>query len=262
MKSPSASISAASQHQQQQQQCNHKVSSRPAAGDELIFDFHTLPTSTSYAPTTLLQPLNTAAAVQRTSNQETEPGTGRCETATESTRRREYWKKSVAGKRVKQSGGKDGCKDRNKLQQRSSCTSSSGRVRGSSCLWPDFALLSSDETQALDCDTSQAIHRPPDTESEAELHLSALQTAEQAAVGGSGREQQQQTEEMLRILRFMIRKQESDEIQSQSVKEWRLLALAIDKILFWIFLLVTFASSFIFLLYIPIRRRGFSFLFG
>lgn len=49
---------------------------------------------------------------------------------------------------------------------------------------------------------------------------------------------------------------------NKMVHEWRLLALAIDKVLFWVFLVITVISSLAFLVIIPIQRRGFGFGFG
>lgn len=70
------------------------------------------------------------------------------------------------------------------------------------------------------------------------------------------------SEEMLKILRYLIWRQDLEDQHNRIVHEWRLLALAIDKILFWVFLVITVISSLSFLVIIPIQRRGFGFGFA
>ena len=69
-------------------------------------------------------------------------------------------------------------------------------------------------------------------------------------------------EEMLKILRYLVWRQQLEDAHNKMVHEWRLLALAIDKVLFWVFLVITVISSLSFLVIIPIQRRGFGFGFG
>ncbi|CAG7732806.1 unnamed protein product [Allacma fusca] len=64
-------------------------------------------------------------------------------------------------------------------------------------------------------------------------------------------------EELLRSIRTLIVKQEEVEAQNLLVAEWRLVAQAIDKILFWIFFTVTLVSSAVFLLILPCYKRSF-----
>ena len=63
-------------------------------------------------------------------------------------------------------------------------------------------------------------------------------------------------EELLRSIRQLIGKQEEIEAQNLMVAEWRLVAQAIDRILFWIFTTVTLVSSAVFLLILPIYKRS------
>ncbi|XP_015790530.1 acetylcholine receptor subunit alpha-type acr-16 [Tetranychus urticae] len=65
-------------------------------------------------------------------------------------------------------------------------------------------------------------------------------------------------EEIVKILKYLLWRQELEDHHNRVVHEWRLLALAIDKILFWVFLAITLTSSLSFLVIIPIQRRGFS----
>lgn len=71
-----------------------------------------------------------------------------------------------------------------------------------------------------------------------------------------------QTEESLQILRYLLYKHKSESDESKTISEWRLLALAVDKILFWIFFVVIVFSSAFFLIIIPARKRGVSFIFS
>ncbi|RWS02706.1 ligand-gated ion channel subunit-like protein [Dinothrombium tinctorium] len=77
----------------------------------------------------------------------------------------------------------------------------------------------------------------------------------------SSKEKTTPQEEMLRILRYLIWRQEIEDKHNKMVHEWRLLALAIDKVLFWVFLVITVTSSLSFLVIIPVQRRGFGFGF-
>ena len=248
----SASTDAQEQQQQQQQQCepsHHKGSSSSRkecsssirSGEELIFDFHTLPPHDSLHPQIL-----SSQALMHQQQQEKQ-------------RQEEKKASSVAGLR-RVAAAKSRCKQwRQSLASKRSDGKNSSRHAASDCGVSEVASLWSD-FHAFSC-IPDAPHAANDIESEEGSHSHRTAAGERVHPNGKPAADPQ-TSEMLRILRFMIRKQEADDRQAQRVMEWRLLALAIDKILFWIFLIVTFISSFIFLLYIPIRRRGFSFLFG
>lgn len=77
-----------------------------------------------------------------------------------------------------------------------------------------------------------------------------------------GKDSSPASEEMLKILRYLIWRQDLEDQHNRIVHEWRLLALAIDKVLFWVFLVITVISSLSFLVIIPIQRRGFGFGFA
>jgi nicotinic acetylcholine receptor len=66
-------------------------------------------------------------------------------------------------------------------------------------------------------------------------------------------------EELSQILKYLLWRQEIEDQHNRMVHEWRLLALAVDKVLFWVFLIITLVSSLSFLVIIPIQRRGFPF---
>jgi hypothetical protein len=51
-------------------------------------------------------------------------------------------------------------------------------------------------------------------------------------------------------------KQEEVEVQNILVAEWRLVAQVVDRILFWIFFLITFVSSAVFLIVLPLYKRS------
>ncbi|XP_054152689.1 neuronal acetylcholine receptor subunit alpha-10-like [Oppia nitens] len=59
------------------------------------------------------------------------------------------------------------------------------------------------------------------------------------------------------MCRYMLWKSELKAGDSAVIHEWRLLALFVDRILFWIFFIITFCSSVMFLVVIPIQQRGF-----
>lgn len=80
--------------------------------------------------------------------------------------------------------------------------------------------------------------------------------------GSAGQNSSPVDDEMLKILRYLMWRQQLEDQHNKMVHEWRLLALAIDKILFWVFLVITVVSSLSFLVIIPIQRRGFGFGFG
>lgn len=79
--------------------------------------------------------------------------------------------------------------------------------------------------------------------------------------GQSGAESSQPEDELLKIMRYLMWRQQLEDQHNKMVHEWRLLALAIDKVLFWVFLVITVVSSLSFLVIIPIQRRGFGFGF-
>lgn len=64
-------------------------------------------------------------------------------------------------------------------------------------------------------------------------------------------------EEVMVMLRYLMHRQETEDDVTRRIHEWRQLSMFIDKILFWIFTIVTVFTSCIFLLFIPIMRRGF-----
>jgi len=67
-------------------------------------------------------------------------------------------------------------------------------------------------------------------------------------------------EELLDACKYLLWKNELKVSNSAVVHEWRLLALFIDKILFWIFFIIITVSSLLFLVIIPVQQRGFPYL--
>ena len=59
------------------------------------------------------------------------------------------------------------------------------------------------------------------------------------------------------ICKYLLWKKELKSQDSLVIHEWRLLALFIDRILFWIFFTIIISSSLMFLVIIPIQQRGF-----
>ena len=65
-------------------------------------------------------------------------------------------------------------------------------------------------------------------------------------------------EELLDTMcKYLLWKNELKATDSLVIHEWRLLALFIDRILFWIFFIIITSSSLMFLVIIPIQQRGF-----
>ena len=65
-------------------------------------------------------------------------------------------------------------------------------------------------------------------------------------------------EELLDTIgKYLLWKSELKNTDSLVIHEWRVLALFIDRILFWIFFIIIFSSSLMFLVIIPIQQRGF-----
>ncbi|CAM1313573.1 Uncharacterised protein r2_g2412 [Pycnogonum litorale] len=62
-------------------------------------------------------------------------------------------------------------------------------------------------------------------------------------------------DEILKTLRHLIAKQEQDETHLRIVHEWRQIAELIDRLLFWFFFAITFTSSLILLVILPISSR-------
>ncbi|GFQ94997.1 neuronal acetylcholine receptor subunit alpha-6 [Trichonephila clavata] len=65
--------------------------------------------------------------------------------------------------------------------------------------------------------------------------------------------------EILRTLQYLLYRQEQEDYRVRVVNEWRQMALVIDRILFWIFFVVTVVSSLSFLVIVPLHRRGLQF---
>ncbi|KAG8185244.1 hypothetical protein JTE90_002770 [Oedothorax gibbosus] len=65
--------------------------------------------------------------------------------------------------------------------------------------------------------------------------------------------------EILRALQYLLHRQELEDHRVRVVNEWRQIALAFDRILFWIFFVVTVVSSLSFLVIVPLHRRGLKF---
>lgn len=63
-------------------------------------------------------------------------------------------------------------------------------------------------------------------------------------------------EEIIRALKILISRQEREEAEKKRLNEWRVIAIAVDRILFWIFFLVTTVSSVVFLVILPVVKRS------
>lgn len=63
-------------------------------------------------------------------------------------------------------------------------------------------------------------------------------------------------EEIVRALKILLSRQESQDADKKRLNEWRVIAIAVDRILFWIFFFVTTVSSLVFLVILPVVKRS------
>jgi len=59
---------------------------------------------------------------------------------------------------------------------------------------------------------------------------------------------------MLVALRRIVSRYETDDAAAQLLHDWRLLAVVVDQILFWVFLVATVSSTLLTLVVIPLAR--------
>ena len=75
-------------------------------------------------------------------------------------------------------------------------------------------------------------------------------SATTSSTGGTTRT----NEEILNALKKIIERYERDDSEEEMIYEWRQVALAVDRILFWIFLLGTLSSTIMILIVAPITK--------
>ncbi|XP_063880210.1 neuronal acetylcholine receptor subunit alpha-10-like [Scylla paramamosain] len=63
-------------------------------------------------------------------------------------------------------------------------------------------------------------------------------------------------EEIIRALKILLSRQEREDAEKKRLNEWRVIAIAVDRILFWIFFIVTTVSSVVFLVILPVVKRS------
>ena len=71
---------------------------------------------------------------------------------------------------------------------------------------------------------------------------------------GAGAEDDQ--DDLLRVVRGLLDKENRQQKDDQIRREWRMLAEAVDRWLFWSFLLITTISTMLFLVILPFCHRG------
>lgn len=87
----------------------------------------------------------------------------------------------------------------------------------------------------------------------ARISLQAHNSPGGAASASSG---DSMCEDLVNAVRYLMSIQEQVESQNVLVAEWRLVAQAVDRILFWIFATMTIVSSTILLLILPLYKRS------
>ncbi|XP_069172204.1 neuronal acetylcholine receptor subunit alpha-10-like isoform X2 [Procambarus clarkii] len=63
-------------------------------------------------------------------------------------------------------------------------------------------------------------------------------------------------EEIIRALKILLSRHEREDAEKKRLNEWRVIAIAVDRILFWIFFIVTTVSSVVFLVILPLVKRS------
>lgn len=63
-------------------------------------------------------------------------------------------------------------------------------------------------------------------------------------------------DEIIRALKVLLSRQEREDAEKKRLNEWRVIAIAVDRILFWVFFLVTTVSSLVFLVILPVVKRS------
>lgn len=87
-----------------------------------------------------------------------------------------------------------------------------------------------------------------------ELSQSEFQPRPPSLYGGSKAQCSKTNEDILNALRKIIERYERDDSEEETMYEWRQVALAVDRILFWIFLFGTLASTIVVLIVAPITK--------
>ena len=63
-------------------------------------------------------------------------------------------------------------------------------------------------------------------------------------------------QDMLRALKQLVTRKEHQVETKKRLNEWRMVAIAVDRILFWIFFVITTISSLVFLVILPVMKRA------
>ncbi|KAG7169222.1 putative ligand-gated ion channel subunit-like, partial [Homarus americanus] len=84
-------------------------------------------------------------------------------------------------------------------------------------------------------------------------HLAKWTDAYSPNLAGVGTNRAQ--EEIIRALKILLSRQEREDAEKKRLNEWRVIAIAVDRILFWIFFIVTTVSSVVFLVILPLVKR-------
>ena len=58
-------------------------------------------------------------------------------------------------------------------------------------------------------------------------------------------------DEILKYLKFMVAKSDAEDAETDVVDEWKQVALVVDRLFFWLFLLLTIFSTIILLVIVP-----------
>ncbi|CAG2232960.1 CHRNN [Mytilus edulis] len=120
-----------------------------------------------------------------------------------------------------------------------------------------------------DIDTKQVVHGSNETLSDHELsdhtpitgngldYFSDVRKSVNLSEPGSSSEPKdtilhKTTSEILKYMKYLVSKSDDNDVEEDIVSEWKQVALVVDRLLFWTFLLITIFSTLIILVFVPL----------
>lgn len=64
------------------------------------------------------------------------------------------------------------------------------------------------------------------------------------------------TAEILKYLKYLVAKSDDTDAEDDIVSEWKQVALVVDRLMFWTFLLITILSTLVILVFVPVSAYG------
>ena len=63
---------------------------------------------------------------------------------------------------------------------------------------------------------------------------------------------QKTTSEILKYLKYLVAKSDDTDAEEDIISEWKQVALVVDRLMFWTFLLITIVSTLVILVFVPV----------